>query len=403
MTTFSYPKPLVEAPPRDDGPAITARALRMRLRQQEILAELGVLALQGTPFPELIERTVELVAEGMQAEFSKALEYLPDEKAFLVRAGIGWGPGVVGHAVIGTGLESPAGFALQTGKPVISNHLGNEDRFRTPALLLIHGIHRAMNVILQGEGKPWGVLEVDSRSEGEFSEHDIAFLRGAANLLGMAIERQRFERDLKAALEQQELLLQEGNHRVTNSLQLVASMLSLQSSTAPTQEARDQLQEAVSRISAIARAHERLYRTRKIKTLDLGDYLTDICNDMDEAAPRSDVYVTAAAGIEIATDRAISISLVVTELITNAAKHAYSAGDSRPISVTLQSDGNDRIAIIVADRGDGLPAGFDPKKSTGLGMRIVSGLLAQLKADLKIEHREPGTAFIMSMPLSDPR
>ena len=64
-----------------------------------------------------------------------------------------------------------------------------------------------MNVILQGEGRPFGVLEVDSRSEDEFVEHDLAFLQGAANILGMAIERQRQERNLKAALERQQLLI----------------------------------------------------------------------------------------------------------------------------------------------------------------------------------------------------
>ncbi len=102
---------------------------------------------------------------------------------------VGWDEGVVGSASVGADLASPAGFALRTGKPVISNHLENEERFRTPELLVEHGIRRAMNVILQGDGSPFGVLEVDSRSEGEFSEHDVAFLQGAANILGMAIEQ----------------------------------------------------------------------------------------------------------------------------------------------------------------------------------------------------------------------
>jgi GAF domain-containing protein len=88
----------------------------------------------------------------------------------------------------GADLESPAGFALRTGKPVVSNHLENEERFRTPELLIRFGIRRAMNVILQGEGSPFGVLEADARSEGDFAETDIALLQGAANILGMAIE-----------------------------------------------------------------------------------------------------------------------------------------------------------------------------------------------------------------------
>jgi GAF domain-containing protein len=125
------------------------------------------------------------------------MEYIPAETRLLVRAGVGWDEGVVGNATVGADLASPAGYALRTGKPVISNHLENEQRFRTPELLIEHGIRRAMNVILQGDGSPFGVLEVDSRSEGEFSEHDIAFLQGAANILGMAIEQQQYQRKLR--------------------------------------------------------------------------------------------------------------------------------------------------------------------------------------------------------------
>ena len=83
---------------------------------------------------------------------------------------------------------------------VISNHLEHEERFRTPELLAAHGVRRAINVILQGDGSTYGVLEVDSRATGEFTENDIAFLQGAANILGMAIERQRQEQALREAV-----------------------------------------------------------------------------------------------------------------------------------------------------------------------------------------------------------
>ena len=200
-----HPEPVVEAA-RGGVLDPTTRALHLRIRQQEILAELGVLALQGTPFLELLNRTARFTAEGMEAEFCKVLEYIPAENRLLVRAGVGWHENVIGVASIGADLESPSGFALRTGRPVISNHLENEQRFRTPELLVQHGIRRAMNVILQGENSPYGVLEVDSRSEGEFSESDIAFLQGAANILGMAIERQRQERNLKTALQRYQIL-----------------------------------------------------------------------------------------------------------------------------------------------------------------------------------------------------
>ena len=394
-------EPVVENPPVPAGKdELTERSLMLRVRQQEILSELGVTALQGAPFDALMDRAAVLAAEGMQAEFCKVMEYLPAERRLLVRAGVGWGPGVVGKATIGADYESPGGFALRTGKPVISNHLGGEDRFRTPELLLEHGIHRAINVILQGDQEPFGVLEVDSRSPGKFTEYDLAFLQGAANILGMAIERQRFERDLKAALARHEVLLREVDHRVKNSLQLVISFLRLQGDGAEQPEVRRHLQEAAGRISAIARVHQRLNQTAKIEFLDLGAYLSDLCKDVDEVAANCTVIAEVIPGVEIATVRAISTALLVNELIANAAKHAYGEGTSARIWVALTRLDDNRIAIAVRDEGVGLPKGFDARGGKGLGMRIVNALARQLDAEIQVEPRHPGTEMRVVMDIA---
>ena len=118
-----------------------------------------MLALQGASFAELLDETARLTAEGLEVEFCKVMEYLPGQNELLVRAGVGWDAGVIGSARVGADLASPAGFALRTGKPVISNHLENEERFRTPELLVKYGIRRAMNVILQGDGAPFWSLK----------------------------------------------------------------------------------------------------------------------------------------------------------------------------------------------------------------------------------------------------
>jgi two-component sensor histidine kinase len=390
---------VVEQPPRDNGSsALTEHKLGLRIRQQEILAELGVLALQGTPFAALIDHAVRLAAEGMEAEFCKVLEYMPEQNRFLLRAGVGWAADLIGTATIGADLESPGGYALKTGKPVISNHLDQEERFRTPELLLQYGIRRAVNVILQGEGTPYGVLEVDSRADGDFTEHDLAFLQGAANILGMAIERQRFERDLKAALDRYEVLLQEVNHRVNNSLQLVMSMLKLQADAANDPALQNQLLEAAGRISAIARAHQRLYRTARVQRVDLGAYLTDVCRDLDDVAD-CEVELQVAAGIDIIIDRAIPISLLVNELVTNAAKHAYAGKPGSRIWVGLNPGENGTVVVSVRDHGSGLPADFDPKQRRGLGMRIINAFSQQLGAELSIRRGDPGTEFVLVIPL----
>jgi signal transduction histidine kinase/CheY-like chemotaxis protein len=172
-----------------DEPAASPDELQARLRQQALLVGFGRQALGDAGFDHLLGEAARITAEGMQVRFGKVLEYLPDENRLLVRAGVGWHPGVVGHATIGAELCSPAGYALHTGKPVISNYLSVEDRFETPELLLEHGIRRAVNVILLGDGTPFGVLEVDSDEPGAFTEHDLAFLEAVANLLGLALKR----------------------------------------------------------------------------------------------------------------------------------------------------------------------------------------------------------------------
>src|SRR5215472_7544361 len=301
-----HPKPAVEPSPATADS--TTRALQQRIRQQEILAELGVVALQGKPFLELLSETVRLTAEGMKAEFCKVLEYLPAQKRLLVRAGVGWHEGIVGAATVGADFESPSGFALRTGKAVISNHLENEQRFRTPELLVEHGIRRAMNVILQGDGSPYGVLEVDSRSEGEFSQNDIAFLQGAANILGMAIEQQQYQRKLQAALDRHEVLLREVNHRVKNSLQVISSMLQLQANAVGDQDLSERLNEAASRVNAVGRAYERLAYTADYENIDLIEYLRQIINDLQPTvAPCRIQFDAPPEAIQFAADRAILI------------------------------------------------------------------------------------------------
>jgi two-component sensor histidine kinase len=396
--TDGTPTPVVELAPNENEVPAISRALERRIRQQEILAELGVTALQGASFDQLMGDTARLTAEGMQSEFCKVLEHIPAENCFRVRAGVGWDPGIVGIATIGADLASPAGFALRTGKPVISNHLENEQRFRTPELLVRHGIRRAMNVILQGDGKPFGVLEVDSRAEDEFVERDLAFLQGSANILGMAIERERQERSLKAALARQQVLLREITHRVKNSLAIVASMLKLQASDVEDPELTRHLEDASYRVSAVAKAHERIHQCNDTDRLDLGIYIEQVCRDLNDAVAHCTIKVEAEHGIDILTDRAIPIALITNELITNAAKYAYSRQPGGNIQVRLARGDDGRVDLSIRDQGDGLPADFDPRSAAGLGMRIIRAFLQQLGAQIAVRRRDPGTEFVVTVP-----
>lgn len=378
-----------------------SRGLQQRIRQQEILAELGVSALQGASLDQLLSDAVRLTAQGLDAEFCKVLELLASENEFLVRAGVGWNPGVVGVAKISANLDSPAGYALHCGAPVISNHLEIETRFKTPEILRRHGVRRAMNVILQGDGKPYGVLEVDSRSPREFVEQDIAFLQGAANILGMAIERERDERKLRAALARNEALLKEMNHRVKNSLAIVGGMLRLQANDAEDEQAGELLNEASHRVDAIAKAHDQLSRSSDIERMDIGKYIEALCRDLDDSVAQCDVRTEVEAGIVIATDRAVATALIVNELIANAAKYAYESR-SGLILVRVARVGEEHFMASVRDEGAGMPDAFDSQGRKGLGMRIIGAFTRQLDATIEMKQHDPGTEFIVSIPHETP-
>src|SRR3954447_903066 len=107
--------PNIEASPRPGPAEPLSPALQLRIRQQEILAELGVLALQRTSLNELLDSSVRMAAEGLESDLCKILEYIPDKNRMLLRAGVGWDPGLVGVASVGADLESPSGYALHTG------------------------------------------------------------------------------------------------------------------------------------------------------------------------------------------------------------------------------------------------------------------------------------------------
>lgn len=187
------PKPNPTSKPKSKpSDARVSDALAYRLRQQSVLADFGLRALEAEGLDALLTAAATHCAEGMRARFCKILEYLPAEDRLFMRAGVGWAPGVVGATWFAVDLDSPAGFAFRTGKPVISNHLAREARFRTPRVLAEHGVKRATNVLIPAEGeRPWGVLEVDSRDPGKFDAPDVQFLQSMARLLGIAIARER--------------------------------------------------------------------------------------------------------------------------------------------------------------------------------------------------------------------
>ncbi len=391
--------PVIEESPGGDTPP-DAGELHYRLRQQSILADFGIEALRARDLNPMLQRATELCGEGMRSKYCKFLEYRADEDTLLVRAGIGWAPGVVGSTEMRTDLASPAGFALETGEAVISNHLENEERFRTPGFMADHKIRRAINVLVEASGERFGVLEVDSPDEGKFEPADLAFMQGFANLIGVAIERQHAEQRLSDAIAHQELLTREASHRVKNSLALVSAMLNLQMQEDDDPRITRLLGDAQARITAIAQTHDQLWRGDKVGIVALDDLICGIATGLAEQAPHHRIDCDIA-DIDISADTAIPMGLLVTELVTNAIKYAYDESGGT-IRVTIRA-ADERLVLTVADDGAGLPDDFDftAQSRKSLGMRMITSLSRQLRGTIAIENAECGTCATLDIP--DPR
>ena len=187
--------------------------------------------------------------------------------------------------------------------------------------------------------------------------------------------RDRFE----ALAAEREMLLREVNHRVGNSLQIIASLLHLQASSSDDDDVKAALTNAMGRVTAVAQVHRRLYTSHNLKTVMLNQYLQALVEDLRRSAEGDKLtqLTLASEPIEIDPDRAVAIGIVANELIMNAVKYAYPDG-AGAIHVNLCRDAGD-VELSIADHGVGFQAGAQPG-STGMGQRIVTAMAQKLNA-----------------------
>src|SRR3972149_822679 len=155
-----------------------------------------------------MDEAVSLVAQILGVEYCKILELHPDGNALLLRAGVGWKEGYVGHATVGTGTESQAGYTLLSNEPVIVEDLITETRFSGPPLLHDHGVVSGISTIIYGKNHPFGVLGAHTTTRRTFTKDDAHFLQAVANVIAEAIERKRTEEVLRESEERYRTLVE---------------------------------------------------------------------------------------------------------------------------------------------------------------------------------------------------
>jgi two-component sensor histidine kinase len=232
--------------------------------------------------------------------------------------------------------------------------------------------------------------------QGHFRELMVQAIDGALRQHRMRVAKDKAEREVREALARAEMLLHEVNHRVANSLALVASLTRLQRNAVTDASARNVLDEMQVRIAAIAGVHRRLYTSSDVTSVELDTYLAGLVEELEaamRAIGRDHAIILTADPVKLATDKAVSLGIIVTELVTNAFKYAYSGEARGDIRVRLSREADEAI-LTVEDDGVGW-SGEGPASGTGLGSRIIKATAASLQSKVAFVPCAAGTCAEM--------
>jgi two-component sensor histidine kinase len=366
-----------------------------RLRKQgATLADFGLTAFRAQNLDVLLQEAAVLVARALNVKMVKILELLPEQNEMLVRAGVNWRPGVVGHATLGADSKSPGGYALSHGEPVISRDVATETRFEIPALLVEHGVKSMINVIIAGDHEPFGVLEVDASEHRDFDADDIAFLRNYANLLAAAIERFQSHEMLTDAAKERQELVQELQHRVKNILALVQAITAQTTTEDRTaEEFRDAL---LGRLWALSQAQDLMFEKGQVELASLVAQVIE-----PHRADRLDAVAIDGDPVSLTAKQGVTLGLVLYELATNAAKYGALSVPAGHVRVSWRIDNDrreQRIRLLWEERNGPAVA---PSGRKGFGTRMIEKAFDyELKGQAELIYAPKGLRCKIRFPLN---
>ena len=353
-------------------------------RRQKVLADFGEFALRCEDLGEVLAEACRLIAPALGSDLAKVLEIDRDERTALVREGVGWKPGVVGHARVELGRRSSEAYYIGQARPVYTPDIAAEERFDFPGFMQEHGVRALVNVpIFLPGGTAYGLLQVDAREPSDYGEEDAEFLRTYATILGPVIDRLHKVHHLQIALDDNKRLMQELQHRIKNHIAIITGLVRIRARAAQSDDARLELTAVGQRVEALRLVHEQLYATNSSEQMRLRPYVMQLVENLCHLHQEHSGTVRLDIGImevDLSADTAVPLGLILNEFVTNTLRYAFD-GKGGVVSVGVEAmDGGD-LLVRIADDGKGLPKDPPPARpGSGTGMKLIGALAGQIGA-----------------------
>ena len=210
-------------------------------------------------------------------------------------------------------------------------------------------------------------------------------------------ERKEYEKQLEESIKEKEVLLKEVHHRVKNNMQVISSILNLQSSYISDETALDMLRESQDRIKSMSFVHESLYQSNTLSEVNFAEYIQNIARNLYHSYGRPGGGIGlefALDDIYLNLDTSIPCGLIINEVVSNSLKYAFQGRESGTVKIHFSKESDGKLKLIVSDDGIGLPKNFDIENAESLGLQLVTTLITQIGGELEIDSSEvTGTSF----------
>jgi two-component sensor histidine kinase len=388
------------------------QAEREQRRLAEALQQAANVVSSTLDLDQVLDRILEQVEQVVEGDAFNVM-FIEGGKAQVVR----WrgyerlvAESRIAHLVLPTADYSTLTQMSRSGNPLVI-----PDTAADPAWIPLEGwewLRSYLSAPIRVAGRTVGFLNVDGTRAGQFDLADAHRLEAFAHHAAMALENARLyeqaqqeiaerkeaEERLQVSLQEKEILLREIHHRVKNNLQVISSLLYLQSKEIEDKETLEMFLESQHRVRSMALVHERLYRTEDLAKVDGAEYIRDLVGYLHRSYSAAAGLIKSTVKVDdssLGIDTAIPCGLIINELVSNSLKHAFPDGREGQVLVQLGLDSDGVYTLIISDDGVGLPESLDFRNTKSLGLRLVNTLVDQLGGTIELD-RSGGTAFMIT-------